>query len=187
MKYVYHSSKIQGLKTIEPNISTHGKSWVYAMQRPECCLMFIGGTGDLVNQTGFVEGVSYIAERFERALECAYKDQSGSIYTLDATDFKSRETSFDAELVCEHSCDVVEEEKIENALPRILALETEGKLVIYRYPNLPEWLPTDKSDIVKKVVGWVEKYGLSELEPLEKFHPDILERVKVELAKKKVA
>ena len=185
MEYVYHSSKIQDLKTIEPNISTHGKSWVYAMRKPEYCLMFIGSHGDLINQTGFFNDMPHIVERFEGALEYTYKNQSGSIYTLDATDFKSRQTSFSAEMICEHACTVVSEEKIENALISILSLESEGKLIIYKYPNIPEWMPNDKSDLVEKVVEWVGVHGISVLESVEKFHPDILDRVKKELSKLK--
>ena len=94
MKYVYHSSKNQGLKDIEPRVSTHGISWVYAMKKPEYCIMFIGNNSDLINQTGFTNGVPYIVERFEGSLEYAYKGKSGSIYTLDGIDFKNNVTTF---------------------------------------------------------------------------------------------
>jgi len=183
MNYVYHSSKTQGLKIIEPQVSTHGNSWVYAMENPEYCMMFLGSHGDIINQTGFTDGVPYIAERFEGALEYAYKDKTGSIYTLEGLDFKAGMTTFTREVVCDHSCRVVSEEKIENALEKILQLESEGKIKIYRYPNLPEWMPADKSDLIEKVVKWAQKPGSTVLEAVKEFHPDILDEVTQKLEK----
>lgn len=183
MKYVYHSSKIQGLKTIEPRISTHGNSWVYAMEKPEYCLMFLGNHGDIINQTGFTDGIPYIAERFEEALEYAYKNKTGSVYTLEGLDFKAGMTTFTRELVCDHSCKVIEEKKIEDALKEILQLESEGTLKIYRYPNLPSWMPADKSDLIEKIVGWAKKPGSTILEAVKEFHPDILDKIARKLKK----
>lgn len=177
MNYVYHSSKTQGLLSIEPNISTHGESWVYAMQKPEYCLMFMGNHSDLVNQTGFSNGVPFIVERFENALQFAYKDTTGSVYTLDGSDFKSGMTTFSAELVCDHGCSVVAEEVIDNALEAIIRLESEGKIRIYRYPEFPSWMPSDKSDLIEKVVEWARNPKSIILAEVEKFHPDILDEV----------
>lgn len=183
MEYVYHSSKKQGLKSIEPRVSTHGKSWIYAMKKPEYCLMFLGNHGDIINQTGLKDGVPFIAERFKGALKYAYKDLHGSIYTLEGADFKTGQTTFSCELVCDHICDVVKEEKIENALEKILQLESKGKITIYRYPTLPSWMPNDKSDLVEKVVEWARKPGSTILEKIKQFHPDILDEVTKKLSK----
>lgn len=183
MKYLYHSSKIQWLKTIEPRVSTHGNCWVYAMEKPEYCLMFLGNHSDIINQTGFIDGIPYIVERFEGSLEYAFKNKIGSIYTLEGTDFKAGMTTFNRELVCDHSCVVLEEQKIEDALKDILQLEIEGKIKIYRYPNLPSWMPADKSDLIEKVVEWAKKPGSIILETVKEFHPDILGEVIQKLKK----
>lgn len=177
MKYVYHSSKIQDLKKIEPRVSTHGSSWVYAMEKPEYSLMFLGNHSDLINQTGFDNGIPYIAERFDGALEYAYKNKTGSIYTLDGTDFKSGSTTFSREFVCEHTCEVIKEIKIENALKEILNLEAEGEIKIYRYPILPPWIPEDKSDLIEKVIEWSKFPESTVLETVKQFHPDILQKI----------
>ena len=183
MNYVYHSSKTPGLKIIEPRVSTHGNSWIYAMEKPEDCLMFLGNHGDTINQTGFTNEVPYIAERFNGAFQYAYKDKTGSIYTLDGLDFKVGMTTFTHEFVCDHSCKVIEEKKIENALKDILQLELEGKIKIYRYPDLPSWIPADKSDLVEKVVEWAQTPGSTIMEAVKKFHPDILDEVSQKLKK----
>ncbi len=137
IRYVYHSSKTQGLKTIQPRVSTHRTSWVYALEKPEYCLMFLGNHSDAINQTGFINGIPYIAERFESALEYAYKNKRGSIYTLEGLDFKTGMTTFTSEFVCDHSCKVINEKKIEDVLKEILHLESEEKIKIYRYPDVP--------------------------------------------------
>jgi hypothetical protein len=177
MKYIYHSSKIQNLKKIEPRVSTHRFSWVYAMEKPEYSLMFLGNHSDLINQTGFENEIPYIAERFEGALEYAHKNKTGSIYTLDGTDFKSGATTFSREFVCEYTCKVIKETKIENALQEILNLEAEGKIKIYRYPTLPPWIPEDKSDLIEKVIEWSKFPESTVLEIVERFHPEILNKV----------
>jgi hypothetical protein len=137
MPHVYHASKAQNLKTIETRKSTHGIPWVYAMSKPEYALIFIGTEGDLVNQVGFINGHPRIVERFPNSLEYSARNKSGSVYTLDGTDFKSRVTSFELELVCDHNCEVLEENKIEDVLKSLLDLEKEGLIAIYRYPNMP--------------------------------------------------
>jgi hypothetical protein len=177
MDYLYHSSKISGLKTIEPRVSTHGQPWIYAMEKPEYCLMFMGNHSDLVNQTGFSNGLPFIAERFEGSLEYAYENTKGSIYTLDGADFKSGMTTFSPEFVCGHTCQVIAEEVIDNALQAVLKLESEGKIKIFKYGSAISWMPADKSDLIEKVVGWAKSPESKILEEVKKFHPDILDEV----------
>ena len=63
--------------------------------------------------------------------------------------------------------------KIENALDRILELETQGKIILYRYPNLPPWLKADKSDIIEDYIERAKSSKNNVLEQIKKFHPDI--------------
>lgn len=177
MNYVYHSSKIQNLKVIEPNKSTHNETWVYAFRDPEPCMMMIGNNSDFINQVGFLNSVPYIAERFEGALEYAFNGMSGSIYKLDATDFKEGMTTFKRELVCDHECEVISEVQVENILDQLLLLEKEGKILIYKYDNFPDFIPSDKSDLVERALMWMHKPGNYVLETITKFHPDILEDI----------
>ncbi len=108
------------------------------MEKPEYAIMYLGNHSDKINQTGFVWGTPYIQEQYEGSLEYAYKNMSGSIYTLDTNLFKNNVTSFRSEYISEEVASVIKEEKIENALDRILQLEKENKLIIYRFPNKPE-------------------------------------------------
>ena len=79
--FVYHSSKIQGLRVIEPHFGTHNKCWVYATKEIATAAMFLGDNDDLICQIySNKNGVPFICERFEGALDLAYKNKTGSIY-----------------------------------------------------------------------------------------------------------
>ncbi len=45
MEYVYHGSKVNGLKVIEPNISTHQQKLVYATKSPCIATIFSSNSG----------------------------------------------------------------------------------------------------------------------------------------------
>jgi GrpB-like predicted nucleotidyltransferase (UPF0157 family) len=181
MRSVYHASRAQGLTVIEPRISTHGETWVYAAERPEISAMFLGTPSDLLVASGLQNGMPHIAERLKGGLERAYKNQQGSIYTLDGTDFHTGRTSFLSELVCDHACPVLAEEQVGDALEHLLQLEAQGKIEIYRYPNLPPWLPKDKSDLIEKIPTWRNRPTALLLQYVRELHPDILEAVQKKL------
>ncbi len=178
MNIVYHASKIQGLKHIEPRISTHGHEWVYATKKKEESVMYLGIGYDLIIATGSYNGQLGIIERFEGALDYAYLNQKGSIYKLDGVSFKEDLTSYTLEVVADGPQFVLDEEKIENALDLILQLELEEKIKIYRYPDLPEYIPADKSDLIEKYKNAKDsliRRGKWEgvLFDMKKFHPEI--------------
>lgn len=98
---VFHASKTEGLKTLEPREGTHKKKWVYATRDIAFSAMFLGENFDFVCQTGTENGKPCIYEQFQGALELAYAGQKGVIYTLDGKHFKSGQTSWSGEVVSE--------------------------------------------------------------------------------------
>lgn len=42
-QFVYHASPVKGLKELSPQISTHGKSWVYATKYIGIVAAYLGG------------------------------------------------------------------------------------------------------------------------------------------------
>ena len=63
-------------------------------------------------------------------------------------------------------------------------LANENKLKIYMFPDVPEGIPTDKSDIIKKGVEWTIDFGEGTLDKVEKYHPDVLDTVLKHLQEK---
>jgi len=177
MKYdVYHSSKISGLKVLEPRISTHKKAWIYATKDIVTSAMFLGDNFDFICQTG-IQTLPYIWERFKGAFELAYKDKTGSIYILDGTNFKRGMTSWSEDLVSENKEKVKEEIRVNNVEEYLKELANKKQLDIYYYPNQPKHSPKDKSDIVQRGVEWTIAFGEGTLEQVEKYHPDVLIRI----------
>jgi hypothetical protein len=181
---VYHSSSTEGLERLEPKKSTHDKVWVYATKDIPTSAMFIGRNYDLICQVGVYDGKPGLYERFEGALEYAYADQAGSIYVLNGKTFEDGKTSWEAEVVSEVSVDVLREISVENALDFLLKLEKEGKLKIYKYPNIPEGRPGDKSDLVDRVIQWVDNAESQVLKDVRRFHSDIIKDIRGPLKKK---
>jgi len=177
--FVYHSSKIQGLRVIEPHFGTHNKCWVYATKEIATAAMFLGDNDDLICQIySNKNGVPFICERFEGALDLAYKNKTGSIYILSGKNFKKGQTTWPDEVVSEYPEQVLKEIVVNNAEDMLRKLESEGKILIYMFPNTPPNVqPSDKSDVIQRGITWTINFGEDTLDEIEKYHPDVLPRV----------
>lgn len=176
-KYVYHSSKVRGLKVLEPRPSTHKIPWVYATKDIASAAMFLGDNFDFICQTGFSKNKPYIWERFKGAFDLGYKNKKGSIYYLKPDSFKENMTSFSGEIVSEVPVKVEKEEKIDDVKEYLLNLEKQGKLLIFMYPNTPDGRHSDKEDIVDRGINWTIDFGENTIKQIKKYHPDVLDRV----------
>ncbi len=180
-EYVYHSSKVSGLKVLEPKVSTHRKTWVYATKDITTAAMYLGDNFDFICQTGlmsFLKGKKpYIWERFKGAFDLGYKDKRGSIYYLRPDSFKEGMTSYTAEVVSEESVKVEKELPINDVQEFLLDLEKEDKLKIFRFPDTPDGKLDHKEDIVEKGINWTIELGEDTLNQVKRYHPDVLNRV----------
>lgn len=79
---------------------------------------------------------------------------SGYIYKLDASNFKSGQTGWSAEVVSDKDEEVVEVEYIENVYDELIKLNKEGLIKLYLYPDKPNRIPQDNSDLIPKVIKW---------------------------------
>lgn len=184
-KYVYHASKIGGLKVLEPRLSTHKTPWVYATKDIATTAMYLGDNFDFICQTGFSKQKPYIWERFKGAFDLGYKNKKGSIYYLRPDTFKENMTSFTPEIVSEVSVKVEQEIIIDDVKDYLISLEKQGKLTIFMFPNIPEGRSSNKEDIVKRGIDWTIDFGESTLEQIEEYHPDVLDKVIKGLQEKK--
>ncbi len=176
-EYVYHSSKVRGLKVLEPKPSTHKTPWVYATKDIASAAMFLGDNFDFICQTGFSKGKPYIWERFKGAFDLGYKNKKGAIYYLKPDTFKEGMTSFTGEIVSEVPVKVEKEIFINDVQGFLLNLEKEGKLKIFIFPNTPDGRPSNKEDIVERGIVWTIDFGEDTLDRVKEYHPDVLERV----------
>ncbi|HPQ78995.1 MAG TPA: hypothetical protein PLG47_00895 [Candidatus Dojkabacteria bacterium] len=176
-KYVYHSSKVSGLKILEPRPSTHKIPWVYATKDIATTAMYLGDNFDFICQTGFSKGKPYIGERFKGAFDLGYKDKKGSIYYLKPDTFKEGMTSYTPEIVSEVPVKVEKEIPINDVQEYLLNLEKEGKLKIFMFPNTLDGESSNKEDIVERGINWTIDFGEDTIDRVKEYHPDVLNRV----------
>ena len=176
MNYVYHGSSIPNLKIIKPNESTHMKKWVYACASKAISIIFLSPLGNDLYYSLSGDGINYPVELVERKKGMFKKifDCSGYIYKLDATNFKSGQTSWTAELVSDKEEKVIETICIENAYKELIKLNEEGLIKIYLYPERPNRIPNDNSDLIYKVIKW-QKNGF-DINKFYKLYPELKDK-----------
>lgn len=176
MKYVYHGSSISNLKIIKPNESTHMKKWVYACASKAISIIFLSPLGNDLYYSLSGDGINYPVELVERKKGMFKKifDCSGYIYKLDATNFKSGQTSWTAELVSDKEEKVVETIYIENVYKELIKLNEEGLIKIYLYPERPNRIPNDNSDLIYKVIKWQK--NVFDINKFYKLYPELKDK-----------
>ena len=175
---VFHGTTKQGLKSLKPFVSSHQKPYVYASCSYAMASLFIAKKhGDFFTRIDIKNGQLYVAERMPNILEEIYKDVSGSIYELNGRQFFHTDGLMSIECVSSKEVFVKREIIIPNALDLLYELEKKGDLSIYKFDNLPSWIPADKSDLVEKSVQWTLEFGEDTLKVLRKYHPDLVDKV----------
>lgn len=188
MGIVYHGSKEQGLKIIEPRKSTHGV-YVYATPNKVLALIFSGRCGDdLTYDIGHFDKDKNapweLVENIPGAFEKMFSNSS-SVYSFRDKTFKDIHTGFE-EVVSEEAVDVINEEYCENVYDGLLKAGKEGLVKIYRYPNKPSVFKEDGSDILNKWRFYKSEmhreFSKNEFDRLAYLHPNLLPKIN-ELAK----
>lgn len=177
MKYVYHGSKTRDLKVVKRNKSTHSTLWVYGTYSKALSLIFISSKGnDLYYYLGGDGSKQYpytLVERKEGIFREVFSEK-GSIYYLNDKNFMSGKTGWSAEVVSEYDEPVLKEKKIDNVYDELIKLNDSGEIKVFLYPNRPEWLPVDNSDLISKVKKW-ESRGFN-INIFFEMYPELKER-----------
>lgn len=150
MEYVYHGSKVHGLKTLIPHQSTHG-TYVYATESKEIATIMSKRCGDdaTYSLSKDEDGKYALVERIPHAFEKMFSNDF-SLYTLDSSLFKNINTGF-TEVVSEVEVPVIKEEAYINLMEAINKLVEDGVINIYYYPNRPKSIPDDDRDLIDKI------------------------------------
>lgn len=179
MEYVYHGSKISGLKKLRKRSSTHQKEWVYATSSKAVATIFINnGGGDLTYKlrgTGTKESPIVLIERKEGMFDKIF-NLSGSLYTLKKDNFKEGQTGWSPEVVSEFDEEVLHEEHIENVLEKLNELANNGEIELYRYPNRPDSVPLDNSDLIPKIIKYKSKGITDMVDKFLKIYPELADK-----------
>ena len=183
MNYVYHGSSIPNLEVIKKHKSTHMKEWVYACHSKAIATIFLSPmhsdlfyslSGDEKNYP--VELVERKPGMFKKIFNC-----SGYIYKLDASNFKENQTGWSAEVVSDTDEKVISSEYIDNVYDELIKLDKEGLIKLYLYPNRPDYVPIDNSDLIPKVLRWY-KNGFN-INNFYNIYPELKDKFLEELEK----
>ncbi len=179
---VYHGSDNGNLEIIRANISTHQKKCIYASENKVVAMLFMGkGMGDLDTVKLYDNEIPILVERREGLLEKIY-NKPGYIYVLDATTFNHYEYLWEPEVISfEKALKPIKKVYYDNILNALIKEERNGNIKIYRYPNRPNYIPLDNSDLIDRYISF-EKQGIEHavdnlLEVYPEFKDKVLEKL----------
>ena len=130
---IYHASKQAGLKELIPQVSTHGKKYVYAINNRITAIFFGAPKDDFDILMDEVNEKPVIYECYPNALKRIYLGKSCSLYGVMEKGFLFNQTGWAPELVCEHTVPVVCEEKIEDIYEEIMISIEKGDCIFHKY------------------------------------------------------
>ena len=109
---------------------------------------------------------------------------SASLYTVLDTSFEDIHTGF-SELASKETVDIKEEETIKTVYDKLKELEKKGKIKLYHYPDKPESIPSDNSDLIEKQLMYQKKSQKDVtkkcFERLVLLHPELLDKINQKL------
>ena len=158
MKYVYHGSNTPNLKIIKRNRSTHNKDWVYGTYSKAIATIFLSSKGNDLYYSLSGNENDHPIELVERKKDMFKNifNVFGSIYKLNSKNFKENMTGWTSEVISEYDEKVLSEEHINNILVELINLDKKNELKLYLYPDKPNYVPLDNSDLIPKVKNWVK-------------------------------
>lgn len=147
-KIFYHGSPNPGITTFTPRISTHGKRYVYATPTMSDTILYGAKWNDFLIWVGSDDFDDIIIERQQGVIESLYKDKKGYIYILDGSTFYQLDPPDNTwDWVSEDPVNVIDCLTINNLYDVIVK-----KYKIYWYPDRPDCIPNDDSDIVEHTI-----------------------------------
>lgn len=175
---VYHGSPTGDIKEIKAHISTHGKKCIYATDNKVVAMLFMGsGMGDLDTVLAISDELPILVERRSGVLKNNY-NQPGYIYELDGSSFRHHKYLWKAEVISfKESIEPIKCDYYENILDTLIDEEKKGNLKIYHYPNRPDNIPVDNSDLVDKYIRAYKNGNKKAIYNLLKYYPEFENQV----------
>lgn len=181
VKKLYHFSTVQGIKELEPRVSTHGKAWVYAIENPVTGMLFGVRQDDFDFMISNNEnGIPVMEECYPGAFHFRYGERGCSMYTVSAETFLQGQTGWSPEWVSEETVPVLEECTIENLEQRLLLEAEEGNIIIHYYEESAEY----KKRVSLHVADRILRFQLLSRpvldERFERYYKNIIEGLKID-------
>lgn len=154
-KIVYHGSHNGNIEIIKAHVSTHQKKCIYATDNKVIAMLFMNkGMGDLDTIKSYDNGLPILVERRQGVLEKLY-DTSGYIYELDGSSFKHYDYLWKPEVISfESGIKPIKKTYYDNILKALNEEAENGNIKIYKYPNRPNHIPLDNSDLIDRYINF---------------------------------
>ena len=148
---LYHASAQPGIRELVPQMSTHGREYVYAIKNRLTALLFGAPKDDFDILVDEVAGKTVIHECYPNALKEIYAGKSCSLYEVSADGFLAGQTGWDSELVCDHRVSVAAEDRIENLYEEILRAVQNGACVLHTYSRDAEYQDFLRDELSERI------------------------------------
>lgn len=181
---IYFGSHTDGLKEIHPGRDTLG-NYIYGSLDPIIAAIYLANWNDYIFRVGHDDHRVYIIENFPGALKSIFYQKSGFIYELPLGAFKSQEDLWDGELISLQKVNVLAKHTIDNVYDYIIHRDKENLLDVYLYPNRPDFVPEDDSDLIQLALKGIEKNGRKEIEKFLIYHPRLQDALESSLSNEK--
>lgn len=155
---LYHASHISGLKVLKPQVSTHGKAYVYAIKSKLMAMLFGAPKDDFDLLIDAEDGKPVLYECYPDAIKKVYSKKSCSLYTLEETGFLDGMTGWEEELVCASPVSVVREDIIEDIYAQLMLAAREGECRIHFFEPSKEYLSFLREELQERV----DAFGITE-------------------------
>lgn len=149
---LYHISKTPGLKVLKPQISTHKKAYVYAIENMVTGLLFGAPKDDFDFILCVQDGVPVVMECYPDAFRQIFEGRSCSVYEVCEDGFERGKTTWSAELVSENEVEVLSESVVENLYARLLEEKAKGNLIVRRYEDTEPYKHMISKHIVDRLI-----------------------------------
>lgn len=153
MEILYHVSPTPGLTVLTPHASSHGKSYVYAIDDLTTGLLFGAKKDDfdfLLSTGG--DGIPDVYECYPSAFQQVYEGKNCSVYEVSGDTFQRGMTSWEPELVSESAVPVLREALVPDLYAALLEQEKQGSLRIHPYSHTPEYRTLIASHVTDRMI-----------------------------------
>lgn len=177
-KVVYHGSPKGDIEKLTAHKSTHQKNCIYATDNKVIAFLFMGkGNGDLDTRIGTSNGNLELVERRPGVLESMY-NKEGYLYELDGSTFDHYDYLWSQEVISfEEEIIPLNKTYYASILDELNKAEQEELITIYRYPNRPDSMPLDNSDLIEKYISFEEQGLKGSVSRLLSIYPEFTDQV----------
>jgi len=175
---VFHGSPTGGLKSIEPHVSSHGKTYVYATKEKALSLLFMAKWNDFILNVAYGDdAVLEITERYPNAFGEVYRNKAGYLYELASDNFAEGLTGFEGEVVSVGAEPVLKETYITNLYDELYQLIASRQIRLRKYPERHPDIPDDDSDLVEEAINLYNQGHKNAIELCIALHPALKDRL----------